>query len=331
MTGNRPAADRPSTGRPSGDGPAADRPSTGRPSGDGPSGDRTSGDRPSGRWSDDRPWDGQPPGDRLLPRLLAAEAATIAATAAAMAATADHPVACEPMGLGALVALGPGRFVNRAVGVGPHLDPTEIERIERFYIGMDLAPSLQLSATADGETLRFLTAAGFRPDWFRSLHARNVADPADPDTTVSLAVGRGGPFTVVVVDDDALGLWLDVLADGNGITITTDRVLSDEYALAAHSAAGAVDLLAFDGDTPVGCGSIQVAGTTAWLGGAATIPAHRGRGVQSALLAYRLALARSHGCDVVAATATPGGPSARNLHRSGLPLVDTQLILTQRR
>ena len=38
----------------------------------------------------------------------------------------------------------------------------------------------------------------------------------------------------------------------------------------------------------VGCGSLQPAEGVAWLGGAATRPEYRRRGVQSALLAHRI-------------------------------------------
>ncbi|MEL7158306.1 MAG: GNAT family N-acetyltransferase, partial [Actinomycetota bacterium] len=183
---------------------------------------------------------------------------------------------------------------------------------------------------------RLLGDAGFRPDFFRSLLARDL--DLDLDVGVGVGVDRdpapaapASPYRIVAVQGADVDRWLDVIAEGNAITSAAGRARSDEYAVAAHAAPGAVDFLAFDGNDPVGCGSIQVAGTAAWLGGAATRPDHRGRGVQAALLAHRLAEARARGCTVAAATATPGGISARNLQRAGLRPVDMQLVLTQRR
>ncbi|MEL7208296.1 MAG: hypothetical protein AAGK32_08725, partial [Actinomycetota bacterium] len=201
-----------------------------------------------------------------LATLLASEAATIAATAAAMAEIADHPVRVEPMGAGVLVALGPGRYVNRAVGVGPHLDQSEIECIEGFYNELELDPSVQLSATADPETLRLLGDAGFRPDFFRSLLARDLDLDLDLDVGVDrdrdpALAAPASPYRIVAVEGADVDRWLDVIAEGNAITSAAGRARSDEYALAAHAAPGAVDFLAFDGNDPVGCGSIQVAGT----------------------------------------------------------------------
>ena len=67
-----------------------------------------------------------------------------------------------------------------------------------------------------------------------------------------------------------------------------------------------------------------------WLGGAATLPENRGRGLQQALVEQRLRLAAAEGCDLAAATALPDGQSARNLVRFGFRLLYTQVVLTRR-
>lgn len=54
--------------------------------------------------------------------------------------------------------------------------------------------------------------------------------------------------------------------------------------------------LAFDGEEPVGTASLYVKGEWASLGFAATLPQARGRGVQSALVARRIADAKAMGC-----------------------------------
>jgi len=104
-------------------------------------------------------------------------------------------------------------------------------------------------------------------------------------------------------------------------------VISDEFGRGVHSA-GSADFLAVVAGRAVGCGSLQVASGVGLLGPAATRPADRGRGVQSALLRHRIRCAADLGCDVVAASALPAAASARNLLRHGLRLVDTQLVMT---
>jgi GNAT superfamily N-acetyltransferase len=58
------------------------------------------------------------------------------------------------------------------------------------------------------------------------------------------------------------------------------------------------------------------------LGGAATLPAARGAGAQTALLAHRLSLAGHLGAPLATATAAPGSPSIRNLAGAGFTIVE---------
>lgn len=87
---------------------------------------------------------------------------------------------------------------------------------------------------------------------------------------------------------------------------------------------------AWDGDRVVGAASLFVHGEVAVLCGAATLPGHRGRGAQSALMAIRARAAADAGCRwMVAQTWRPGpgsvNHSLNNMLRAGLvPLYDRQ-------
>ena len=81
-------------------------------------------------------------------------------------------------------------------------------------------------------------------------------------------------------------------------------------------------LVVRDGDTLAGAASLFVHGRTGYLAMAATAPAHRRRGVQSALIRARLDLARRLGCEQALSetgAAVPGvpNPSHDNLVRAG--------------
>lgn len=83
--------------------------------------------------------------------------------------------------------------------------------------------------------------------------------------------------------------------------------------------------LAWDRDEPVACGAFRVVGPFAYLGPAATLPAWRGRGLQSALIARRLRDAAAAGCRWVVTetaedTAQRPAPSMRNMLRAGFRL-----------
>ena len=263
----------------------------------------------------------------LLRRVSRAEAEATARVTGAMAQLAgSDAVAWKPLGDGVLVALGPGRYVNRAIGVGPDLDDGDLDAVEGFFANRGLPPSVQLSSWVSEQTLARLSSRRYRPQWFRSVFARALPIPAP--LTQANDLNRSEHIGIVAVGDEELELWLDVFAEGNEVATAEDRMISDEYGRGAHSAVGAADFLAVIDGRAVGCGSLQVASDVTLLGGAATWPAHRGQGVQGALLRHRIRVAAELGCNVVAATAVPAGASARNLLRHGLRLVDTELVMT---
>jgi GNAT superfamily N-acetyltransferase len=65
------------------------------------------------------------------------------------------------------------------------------------------------------------------------------------------------------------------------------------------------------------------------LCGAATLPAFRRRGVQSALLHARLAQARQAGCDLAVVTTQPGSKSQENVQRAGFELLYVRAVLVR--
>ena len=85
---------------------------------------------------------------------------------------------------------------------------------------------------------------------------------------------------------------------------------------------GWVIFVAYGGDTPCGAGALFIDGDTSWTGFAATIPAARGRGAQSAILAARIRAAAEAGCATITTETgvrEEGRPSRsyRNLLRAG--------------
>jgi hypothetical protein len=80
--------------------------------------------------------------------------------------------------------------------------------------------------------------------------------------------------------------------------------------------------MAFDGDKPVAVGTVYIDEAVAWLGIGATLPSHRGRGAQGAILAARIDAAARDGCIVLTTeTGIPhegeAAPSFKNIQRAG--------------
>lgn len=93
---------------------------------------------------------------------------------------------------------------------------------------------------------------------------------------------------------------------------------------------GATHALAWADGHAIGGGAVIVHGAHALLGQMAVLPGHRGRGVQSALIAHRLRLAAARGATLAFATCAPHGPSLRNLRRAGFTFSHARISLAGR-
>jgi GNAT superfamily N-acetyltransferase len=76
---------------------------------------------------------------------------------------------------------------------------------------------------------------------------------------------------------------------------------------------------------PLGAAVLTTVDGVGLLANASTLPAARGRGVQAALIARRIADAYEAGCDVIGALALPWSSSQRNLRRAGLAVACTKV------
>jgi GNAT superfamily N-acetyltransferase len=68
----------------------------------------------------------------------------------------------------------------------------------------------------------------------------------------------------------------------------------------------------------------------AQLSGASTAPAHRRRGIQTALLSARLADAAAVGCGAAVVTTQPASRSQQNVQRRGFDLLYTRAVLVKK-
>ncbi len=200
------------------------------------------------------------------------------------------------------------------------LSAPDVDAIEQFFVERHLQPMVELSSWAPTSTVAELGRRDYVPRWFRSVFALVPTLPATV-SPMNLRIDQVG-------DDDA-ECWLDVFAKGFGAEHGEARVISDEIARASRIQPGSQTFVAYLDGRAAGCGSVQVVDGVAWLGGAATIPSFRQRGVQSALVARRLLLAAELGCELAAVTALSNAPSARNLVRLGFQHTHTQVVVEQ--
>jgi len=255
--------------------------------------------------------------DRLeVSTAKAGELLVLAMAAGSPGSTAE----AMPFGRGALLSMGPGRYVNRAVGVTiDDIGAAEADRLEAWFRQRELPPMIEASAWASSTTLTTLAERRYVPAWFRAMFAMPCRSDALPNVA--------GVSVVPVRSDDEAATWRAVLAAGFDATDSTARAVSDEMARADRAVTSGQQFLAVIDGRAAGCGSVIMADGVAWLGAGATLPEFRRRGVQTAMVRHRVEYAEEASCDLAAATAVPDGASARNLSRLGFALVQHQLVL----
>jgi GNAT superfamily N-acetyltransferase len=206
-------------------------------------------------------------------------------------------------------------------------DPDALDEIERAHAARHARLQVELSTLADPAVGRLLTGRGYRLAGFENVLAR----PLEP---FPAAIRDGLSISVVTEAESAL--WSTTVTDaflhadtfdGPASHESFDRATLERTYQYFAAAPGTSRLMArLDGEVAGGA-SLYLHEKTALLCGAATLPASRRRGVQSALLQTRLGRAREFGCDLAVVTTQPGSKSQENVQRAGFELIYSRAIL----
>jgi GNAT superfamily N-acetyltransferase len=263
----------------------------------------------------------------LLQRIEAAIAIERSTFAEGMAACHPASRACWlPVAGGRAIFTGTGFFSNRALAMGLHgpVSGDDVARVESFYAARGVPPEIEIASMVDRSLLRLLGQRGYQLVRFLNIYAQAL--PLRPATA-----SRHEAQTLVAemhtVDASTATDWSTILLDGFAYTQAADRDRVSLWNQMVRSRPHVTALIARLNRTPVGAASVMVVGEAAVLGGAATLPAFRRRGVQRALIEARLAVAAEAGCALAIVTADPGSSSGRNAERSGFQLICNHVSL----
>ena len=235
----------------------------------------------------------------------------------------------RPIAGGMATYAGAGSPFNKVAGLGFGAAPTDddLDAVEAAYASVGAPVQAEISALGDPRLATRLTGRGYRLLSFENVLGR----PLDHDVEHREANG-----VVVSRAEERLRDWLDVVIDAVACPDTTGVAQHEEFeredleeAETAMAAAGARLYLATRDGVVAGGAGFRPARGLAQMTGAATAPAHRRRGVQSALLSVRLRDAVSAGCDVAVVTTQPGSPSHANTQRLGFDLLYTRAVLVK--
>jgi GNAT superfamily N-acetyltransferase len=222
-------------------------------------------------------------------------------------------------GLALFVATGsPINMVFGAGFEGP-VAGAEVEAIEAFYAEHGELAAISLSPLAD-ETL--IAALGLR-GWVLADFENVLVRPLGPDAPTLPDIAAD--VTIATAESAEQRLAWGRLSAGafEAPEEPSPEVLRLGEAMAARDDSTLLTGVV-DGED-AGAGALWVDGELGWLLGDATLPHLRGRGVQSALLSARCALAEAAGCTLALTEARPGSTSQRNMERLGFSVVYTRV------
>lgn len=260
----------------------------------------------------------------MAARIEDAEAGLVGLAAGAGSARIGPAGFVTPVAGGVATYAGIGSPFTKVAGLGfgGELDLDRWAGIERAFADRATPVSVELATLADPALAETLTGRGYRLVSYENVLGRALSQ---------VPAGMRSPEVVRGADP---GAWADIVADGVVVADVEGVPAHEEFPRqvvvdAEHDlvAAGAVPYLALLDGVPAGGASMRIADGIAQLTGAATVPAQRRRGVQSALLTARLADAAAAGCDLAVVTTQPGSRSQLNVQRSGFELLYSRAVL----
>jgi GNAT superfamily N-acetyltransferase len=265
----------------------------------------------------------------LAARIERAEARLVFDCASAAARRRSGVLVVELAG-GVASFAGPSSPFNKIVGLGfEAFAEAELEAVERELLARAPSVQVELSCLGDPAVAKLLTRRGYQLVNFENVLARPLA----PGTPVRVAE----PLAVAECPATDAELWLDVVVAGFAAPDQQGVPSHESYPREAlreaiadlAQASGFVRYLARRAGAPAGAASMRLFAGVAQLAGAATLPEHRRRGVQAALLATRLEAARLAGCELAVVTTQPGSKSQENVQKHGFELLYTRAILVK--
>jgi len=219
----------------------------------------------------------------------------------------------------------PEPFGDLAIGFGVDRPPTRaaLDAVLAYYAGLGQAPRIAVLGRLAGQAVaRQLRRAGLRE--------------AAPQHHVFVRPGRGAPrarpaaevaLEPVSARDAAPFAFLAQAGFGGRGPIADYFTRTRVAMLRAHPRVVAAVRATRNGE-PAGSGIVIVSRGAASLWSGSVLPAHRGHGIQRALIAERVRIAIARGARACFSLAEPGGRSARNLVAMGFADVGPLRVFT---
>jgi GNAT superfamily N-acetyltransferase len=273
-------------------------------------------------------------------RIERAECQTARAFAAAVQSRGAD-VMIHDIGGASAVFGGPGQPFNKLAGLG-FADPIAedaLTQVERAYDAREADLRVELSTLADPSVGLLLTRRGYQLAGYENVLGLALDGSLEDRLRASAEAAAAGGVIVSRAAANETATWIETVTDGfchpdvfDGPPPTESfgREAIADVMTVASAVPGLALYLARRGGAIAGGGSVRISERLAQLSGASTLPAHRRRGVQSALLRARLLDACRHGCDLAIVTTEPASKSQENVQRTGFALLYSRAVLIRK-
>lgn len=245
-----------------------------------------------------------------------------------------HPGAfVRPFADGLAVSGGPSSPITKVMGLGfaGGIDVASLAALEADYAAVGAPVVFEVASLANLECVRMLERQGYR-----LIRTELVLGCALPTARPAAPLPDG----VEIAETTDHATWTEVSVDGFSASEAPEgrdhaaevheREAIRQAATLLGVMADARSYLATRGGVPAGAASLRLdPDAIAQCCGATTLPAHRRRGIQTALLQHRLAAAAAAGCDLAVVVTEPGSRSQANVQRHGFSPIYSRLVLAR--
>jgi GNAT superfamily N-acetyltransferase len=235
-----------------------------------------------------------------------------------MAMQPESVGAVERIGGGYAVYCGAGNPVTQAVGLGLHgpVNAEEFDRLEAFYFQRGEPVRVETCPLADATLFELYKERKYFVSEFSNVMVRRVCGEE------VYAIPR--EIEIRLAPAEELDLWVMTVAQGFAENYPVTQELLNVMKMFATAPHTECYLARIEGRV-VGGATLAARGRIAGLFGASTLAEYRRRGVQTALLHWRLRRAAQTGCALAMSLAQPGSHSQRNITRMGFETLYTRV------
>lgn len=234
----------------------------------------------------------------------------------------------RPFADGFMCRMDAGSWANIACGAGLAGPTTrdEVRAMIDFYESAGIEPRVELCPFADPSLMEHLGAEGFRIKLFENVFFREIHDgesfespfPA-PD---ALSIKVIDPQDAEEIERYAQAAVPPFLPEGASVQ---ESMLETIRRCARHPRTIAIAALL--GGDMVGTGAMEITPEIATLFGLSVRKDQRRRGIQLAMMIWRLREAANRGAGIATISSRPGVATERNARRMGFQLAYTKAVL----